>query len=150
MNELEKLADQLEPQQFEKLKSLWARIPEDSKDINSPSREIMHLIGDKWTSIIMMILSAGTMRHAVLRRTVTAFADNESISQFILTQKLRTLERDGLVNRSESEDIPPKVAYSLTPLGNDLILHAITFYTWIYEHGEIVKQARKKYDELNQ
>jgi DNA-binding HxlR family transcriptional regulator len=86
-----------------------------------PSRLVLDRIADKWTALVIQILARGTMRYAELQRAIGG------ISQKMLTQTLRSLERDGLVQRKVHPVVPPKVEYSLTRLGRTLIepLHAL-------------------------
>src|ERR1700758_5123426 len=93
-----------------------------------PSRLVLERIADKWTALIIQILARGTMRYAALQREIGG------ISQKMLTQTLRSLERDGLVKRTVHPVIPPKVEYSLTRLGRTLIepLHALC--RWSEKH----------------
>ena len=93
-----------------------------------PSRLVLDRIADKWTALVIQILARGTMRYAQLQRAIGG------ISQKMLTQTLRSLERDGLVQRTVHPVIPPKVEYSLTRLGRTLIepLHALC--RWSEKH----------------
>jgi DNA-binding HxlR family transcriptional regulator len=86
-----------------------------------PSRLVLDRIADKWTALVIQILARGTRRYAELQRAIGG------ISQKMLTQTLRSLERDGLVQRKVHPVVPPKVEYSLTRLGRTLIepLHAL-------------------------
>jgi DNA-binding HxlR family transcriptional regulator len=86
-----------------------------------PSRIVLDRIADKWTALIIQVLANGTQRYAALQREIGG------ISQKMLTQTLRSLERDGLVLRKVYPIAPPKVEYSLTRLGRTLIdpLHAL-------------------------
>ena len=86
-----------------------------------PSRLVLDRIADKWTALVIQILAHGTKRYAELQRSIGG------ISQKMLTQTLRSLERDGLVQRKVYPVVPPKVEYSLTKLGRTLIepLHAL-------------------------
>src|SRR3954453_2882223 len=90
-------------------------------DAQCPSRVVLDRIADKWTALIIQVLTHGTQRYAELRRSIGG------ISQKMLTQTLRSLERDGLVVRKVHPVVPPKVEYSLTRLGRTLIdpLHAL-------------------------
>src|SRR6201981_1865154 len=90
-------------------------------DPRCPSRLVLDLIADKWTALVIQILAGGTMRYAALQREIGG------ISQKMLTQTLRSLERDGLLQRTAHPVVPPKVEYSLTRLGRTLIepLHAL-------------------------
>jgi len=93
-----------------------------------PSRLVLDRIADKWTALVIQILARGTMRYAELQRAIGG------ISQKMLTQTLRSLERDGLVQRKVHPVVPPKVEYSLTSLGRTLIdpLHALC--RWSEKH----------------
>jgi DNA-binding HxlR family transcriptional regulator len=86
-----------------------------------PSRIVLDRIADKWTALIIQVLANGTRRYAALQREIGG------ISQKVLTQTLRSLERDGLVLRKAYPVTPPKVEYSLTRFGRTLIdpLHAL-------------------------
>jgi len=97
-------------------------------DAQCPSRLVLDRIADKWTALIIQILARGTMRYAVLQRAIGG------ISQKMLTQTLRSLERDGLVQRTVHPVVPPKVEYSLTRLGRTLIepLHGLC--RWSEKH----------------
>ena len=105
-----------------------------------PSRRLLDRIGDRWTVLIIGTLGDGPRRFSEIRRSV------EGISQKMLTQTLRGLERDGLVTRTVYASVPPRVDYELTTLGRTLSapLHALE--TWATDHmGDVVK-ARSKYD----
>src|SRR6184192_972251 len=93
-----------------------------------PSRLVLDRIADKWTALVIQILASGTMRYAELQRAIGG------VSQKMLTQTLRSLERDGLVRRVVHPVVPPKVEYSLTKLGRTLIepLHALC--RWSEKH----------------
>src|SRR5882757_10468355 len=97
-------------------------------DAQCPSRLVLDRIADKWTALIIHVLATGTRRYAALQREIGG------ISQKMLTQTLRSLERDGLVARKVHPVVPPKVEYSLTPLGRTLIepLHALC--RWSEKH----------------
>jgi DNA-binding HxlR family transcriptional regulator len=97
-------------------------------DAQCPSRLVLDRIADKWTALIIQILARGTMRYAALQREIGG------ISQKMLTQTLRTLERDGLVQRKVHPVVPPKVEYSLTKLGRTLIEPLHTLCRWSEKH----------------
>ena len=84
-------------------------------DAQCPSRLVLDRIADKWTALIIQVLAQGTKRYATLQREIGG------ISQKMLTQTLRSLERDGLVQRTVHPVVPPKVEYTLTRLGRTLI-----------------------------
>src|SRR3954468_1078137 len=95
--------------------------PPSVMDALCPSRLVLDRIADKWTALIIHVLANETKRYAAIQREIGG------ISQKMLTQTLRSLERDGLVRRVVHPVIPPKVEYSLTRLGRTLIdpLHAL-------------------------
>ena len=93
-----------------------------------PSRLVLDRIADKWTALIIQILAQGTMRYGALYRAIGG------ISEKMLTQTLRSLERDGLVQRKVYPVVPPKVEYSLTRLGRTLIEPLHTLCRWSEKH----------------
>src|SRR3954468_18520691 len=82
-----------------------------------PTRQVINRIGDRWSLLVLYALEGGTLRFQELRRAV------DGVSQKMLTQTLRLLERDGLVRREIHPSVPPRVEYSLTPLGRSLSAH---------------------------
>jgi len=107
---------------------------------NCLAREILDRIGDKWSVYVIDALAAGTRRFTELRRDV------DGVSQRMLTVTLRALERDGLIVRQVYPLIPPKVEYSLTPLGRSLLAIVEALVTWSGDHISEVEQARHHYD----
>jgi DNA-binding HxlR family transcriptional regulator len=105
-----------------------------------PTREVVDRIGSKWSLLVLYALSTGTLRFTELRARV------EGVSQKMLTQTLRGLERDGLVFRRVYPTIPPKVEYSLTPLGDSLSGLIAAIRTWAYDHMDDIGAARATYD----
>src|ERR1700731_1313068 len=97
-------------------------------DPQCPSRVVLDRIADKWTALIIQVLARGTMRYAALRREIGG------ISQKMLTQTLRSLERDGLVQRKVHPVIPPRVDYALTRLGRTLIEPLQGLCRWSEKH----------------
>lgn len=77
------------------------------------------------------------MRHAELRRRL------DGVTQRMLTRTLRQLERDGLILRQDYEEVPPRVDYELTRLGEEFLLKIIPMWLWIFEHAEDFRQARE-------
>jgi len=96
----------------------------DPYDRNCPSRTILDRIGDRWTVLVVGSLTAGPMRFSELSRRI------DGVSQKMLTQTLRGLERDGLVTRTVYPEVPPRVEYSLTPLGRELIPVLEGLHAW--------------------
>jgi DNA-binding HxlR family transcriptional regulator len=106
-----------------------------------PIRMVLDRIADKWTVLMMSLLSDGAPRRFnELRRNV------EGISQKMLTQTLRDLERDGLVIRTIYAEVPPRVEYALTPLGVTLCGPISQLGEWSIAHVDEIKAAQAKFD----
>lgn len=105
--------------------------------------DVLARIGDKWTVYIVKLLSDGPMRFNQVRREVPA------ISQRMLSLTLRGLERDGLVKRTVTPSIPPRVDYELTPMGITLIEPVKAVAAWAIAHRDYVESSRAKYDLAN-
>ena len=97
-------------------------------------------IGDKWTVLVVQTLGDGPKRFNELRREIP------SVSQRMLTLTLRNLERDGLVNRTVTPTIPPRVDYELTELGQSLQKPICELATWALEHVEDIHDAHSRFD----
>ncbi|MGN6678684.1 MAG: winged helix-turn-helix transcriptional regulator [Streptosporangiaceae bacterium] len=104
------------------------------------AREILDRIGDKWSVYVIDALAAGTRRFSELRRDVNG------VSQRMLTVTLRGLERDGMIVRHVYPVIPPRVEYSLTPLGGSLLAIVEALVAWSADHINDVERARDRYD----
>lgn len=113
---------------------------------HDPVREIFGLVGDKWSTLILLVLDIGCWRHAELRRVLGQLGEEDGISQRMLTLKLRALEREGLVDRMATADVPPKVSYRLTPLGHGLTEEARRLIGWVQSHRAQIEQARLAFD----
>jgi len=113
---------------------------------DAPVREVMGLLGDRWTTLIVLVLATGEWRHAELRRMLARLSAEQAISQRVLTLKLRTLERDGFVARAVSADVPPKVSYRLTALGSALHKQARGLIGWINDREGEIAAARERFD----
>ena len=105
-----------------------------------PTRVVLDRIADKWTVLIVGALEENTKRFGELRREIGG------VSQKMLTQTLRGLERDGLVTRMVYASVPPKVEYSLTELGRTLVRILEAIREWSEENIEDVLKARDVYD----
>jgi len=103
-------------------------------------REILDLVGDKWTLYIIATLRSGPVRFNELRRQI------DGISQRMLTINLRGLERDGLVKRTLFPTIPPRVDYELTELGRTLLAPVMALVTWANSNQENIRGARARFD----
>jgi DNA-binding HxlR family transcriptional regulator len=93
-----------------------------------PLEELLCLIGGKWKAIVLWHLQSGTMRFGQLRKTMPG------ITQKMLTQQLRELEGDGLITRTIYAEVPPRVEYSLTPLGKALKPLLRQMHDWSVRH----------------
>jgi len=112
----------------------------DAYSPDCPSRQVLDRIGDKWTTLIILLLKDEPQRFSQLRRQI------RGISQKMLTQTLRNLERDGLIYRTMYPEIPPRVEYSLTPLGRTLYEPILAIVDWAQAHINEVLSARDRYD----
>jgi DNA-binding HxlR family transcriptional regulator len=104
-------------------------------------REVLSRVGDKWSVLIVSILSDGPQRFNVLRR------DIEGISQRMLTLTLRELERDGLVSRRVEATVPPSVYYALTPLGHTLLEPVRALALWAQGNITAITSAQQTFDQ---
>ncbi len=104
-------------------------------------RQALALIADKWAVLIITTLAGGSIRYNALRREL------DGVSQKMLTQTLRDLECNGLVERTVYPDTPPRVEYGLTPLGHTLVEALSVLRDWADEHYHEVKAARGRYCE---
>jgi DNA-binding HxlR family transcriptional regulator len=105
-----------------------------------PSRGLIARLGEKWAMLVVVILSTGPIRFGALRRRI------EGISQKMLTQALRALERDGLVERIVVNTRPLAVEYRLTALGADLAPLALQMKLWAETRLLEIEEANKRYD----
>jgi DNA-binding HxlR family transcriptional regulator len=101
---------------------------------------ILSRIGDKWTVLVVMMLSHGPMRFNELKRAIGG------ISQRMLTLTLRGLERDGLVTRTLFASVPPRVDYELTELGHSLRVPIEALGNWAFANLAEVERARTAFD----
>ena len=106
-----------------------------------PIRNVVAQIGDKWSILILFSLVDGADRFNSLKSRI------EGISQRMLTQTLRDLERDGFVSRTVYAQVPVKVEYDLTPLGKGLTSSVWNLVSWADSHLQEIKSARDKYDQ---
>jgi DNA-binding HxlR family transcriptional regulator len=103
--------------------------------------EVIDTISGKWTVLIVYTLSEGTKRFGELGRAVPG------ISEKVLTQNLRRLERDGVIRRKVYPVVPPQVEYSLTPIGNSLVKLLSNLRNWATQNYPEIKKNRTKYDK---
>ncbi|EMY33929.1 HxlR family transcriptional regulator [Arthrobacter crystallopoietes BAB-32] len=102
---------------------------------------VLQRIGDKWTPLVFQVLKDGPQRFSAIRAAV------QGVTPKVLTQTLRTLERDGLVSRTIFAEVPPRVEYGLTPLGQTLLGPLDAVRAWAEEHAGKILQSRQDYDD---
>ncbi len=101
---------------------------------------VLNRVGDKWSMMIVMMLANGSMRFSELKRAI------DGISQRMLTLSLRGLERDGLVTRTVTPTIPPRVDYELTELGISLRQPVRALGEWAIAHIACIRAAQERFD----
>lgn len=104
-----------------------------------PVRDVLDQIGDKWSTLFILILGERSRRFGELRRAVP------DISQRMLTQTLRDLQRDGIVHREVFPTVPPAVEYSLTDLGRSLLEPLGHLVRWADRHHGQIRSARETF-----
>ncbi len=104
------------------------------------TREILSLVGDKWSVMVIVNLGEGPVRFSDLKRAI------EGISQRMLTLTLRNLERDGLLTRTVHPTTPPSVDYALTRLGRTLLEPVSALAMWAQKHRPEMERAREAFE----
>ncbi len=107
-----------------------------------PMRQMLNLVGDKWTPPVLYLLSSGTKRYSDFQRRIPG------ISKKMLAQTLRRLESAGVVNRTVYPIVPPKVEYNLTPFGEKLIEPIAGLAEWAWQHQEELKLVSERQQML--
>lgn len=102
-----------------------------------PSRQLLDRLTDKWVCLALCALADGEQRYSELSRAIAG------VSQKMLTQTLRNLERDGLLVRSITPSVPVRVDYQLTPLGRSLLPVVAAIKEWAEQHMDEVQAARR-------
>ena len=105
-----------------------------------PSRQLLDRLTDKWVTLVLAALADGEQRYSEIARTVAG------VSQKMLTQTLRNLERDGILIRSITPAVPVRVSYRLTPLGESLLQVTRAIKDWAEHNMPAVHDARARYD----
>ncbi len=112
----------------------------DALKATCPTRQVLAHIGDKWTMLVITALEGDeAVRFSELRRRI------EGVSQKMLTQTLRALERDGLVSRTVYPTVPVTVEYRLTALGRSLTQAIDAIRDWAYAHMPQIERAREQF-----
>jgi len=107
-----------------------------------PVRGVLDKLGDKWSMLVILELSAGEHRFSDLRRRIP------DISQKMLTQTLRILQRDGLVSRTVHPTVPPAVSYRLTAMGESLLAPFGALVAWADANHSAVISSRQAFDAV--
>lgn len=107
---------------------------------NCPTRQVLDLISDRWTTLVIGLLEVKSHRFSELQRQIGG------ISQKMLSHTLRQLERDGLVTRTVYAQVPPKVEYALTPLGRTLCEPLSAIRHWAELHIDSITEAQAAYE----
>lgn len=108
---------------------------------NCPTRRALDMIADRWTVLVVGLLGGGPQRFSALKRQIGG------ISQKMLTQTLRELERSGLITRTIYAEVPPRVEYELTALGESLCGPIQAIRDWAESNIDMVSRAQAAYDE---
>ena len=115
--------------------------PDASSSKEALVREMLERVADKWTLLVIDALEGKTdVRFSRLRERI------DDVSQKMLTKTLRQIERDGLVTRRVHAEVPPRVDYRLTPLGESLGEAVCSMWTWVETHLQAVERSRRSYD----
>jgi len=109
-------------------------------DDECPIRNVVAQIGDKWSMLVMFALVDGPDRFNSLKSRIVG------ISQRMLTQTLRDLEREGYVSRTLYPEVPVRVEYELTPMGKSIVSPLYQLVSWAETHHDDIRQSRKDYD----
>lgn len=115
-------------------------LPGDCRAVGS----ILARVGDKWSVLVIMLLSDGPRRFNEIKRMVGG------ISQRMLTLTLRALERDGVVRRTVFNTVPPSVEYELTTLGQSFAEPIVALGNWVFSNHTLIQQARAEFDARTQ
>lgn len=113
----------------------------DILDPACPSRSVLRHVTDRWTPLIVTALSVRSLRFGELRAAVGG------VTAKVLTQTLRSMERDGLITRTVTASSPPKVEYALTPGGRSLSAPMKALRDWAEGHADAVLAARDAWDD---
>jgi DNA-binding HxlR family transcriptional regulator len=118
-------------------------LPESQFTLNCPTQQILDIIADKWSVLVLYCLAYGDKRYTQIQRQI------EGISQKVLSQTLRNLERHGLIERKASQETPSSTDYSLTLLGQTLLDPLLELAAWSRVHFAEVAASRDRFDRQN-
>ncbi len=117
-----------------------AKIAYDAYLERCPSRQLLDRLADKWVCLVLTALEGGPLRHSAIAARIAG------VSQKMLTQTLRALERDGLVTRKVTPSVPVRVDYALTALGRDLEQQVRPLKRWAEANMDEILHARRRHD----
>jgi DNA-binding HxlR family transcriptional regulator len=117
---------------------LPAKLQGDLNAANCPSRTVLDHVTSRWGMLLLIVLQDGTRRFGELRKLIGG------VSEKMLAQSLGTLEADGFVDRRAYAEVPPRVEYTLTPMGHELAAHLETLGRWVEDNVGRVVAARAK------
>ena len=112
---------------------------ESARQTGCRTREVLDIVADKWSLLVVRNLEAGPRRFTELKRNI------DGVSQRMLTLTLRHLERDGILTRTVHNVMPPNVSYQLTPMGTTLLEATRPLLRWSIEHLALIDSARADY-----
>ena len=112
----------------------------DDYAVGSAARLGLSVLAHKWTLLLVLALKPGPLRFSELRRSIPG------VTAQVLTESLRTLERDGIVERRYYPEVPPRAEYRLTALGSSMCAPARAIRAWGEEHAAAIAEARRRYD----
>lgn len=144
--------DNAEPGRGERLRALEAEMVAYEVTPDGPSRLLLSHLGERWSVFLLYLLSTGRYRHAEVRRIINGFAPRfgeTQISARVLTERLRDLERDGFVRRHVGSGKLPPVDYTLTPIGQSLMVPIRALMDWSASHGNAMRDAQHHFDAHN-
>ncbi len=127
------------PAMREAMKAVMVEVEGKVDSSKCPIRDVLDHLGDKWSSLLMVALGTRPHRFGELKRAVP------DISQRMLTQTLRDLQRDGLISRHVFPTQPPSVEYRLTPLGESIMPPLMGLMKWASEAHPLIRAAREAY-----
>src|SRR4051794_18693869 len=119
------------------------RLAYDAYMAECPSRQVLDALSDKWVTLVLTALADGPQRYSELSRRIAG------VSQKMLTQTLRTLERDGLLTRTVTPSVPVRVDYQLTRLGETILPVVAAIKQWSEAHIHEIHAARAAYDQTD-
>ena len=111
------------------------KAPADPWSDSCPSRDVLGLLASKWVALLIPLLRKGPRRNGELMRSIAG------VSQKMLTQTLRDLERHGLIARRDYAEVPPRVEYALTPLGDSLAKTIVALDDWVIRNYSDLAKA---------